>query len=79
MHAGAADRTVLGIGLSFLAFAVLSSADALTKLLSARYSVYEIAAVDGIAALLTLGVTNDPVPVGDVSRALNVAEGRMQL
>ena len=34
---------------------------------------------DGIAALLTLGVTNDPVPVGDVSRALNVAEGRMQL
>jgi drug/metabolite transporter (DMT)-like permease len=51
MHAVGADRTVFGIGLSFLAFAVLSSADALTKLLSARYSVFEIAVVDGIAAL----------------------------
>lgn len=48
----AADRTVLGIGLSFLAFAVLSSADALTKVLSGTYSVFEIAAVDGVAAVL---------------------------
>lgn len=34
---------------------------------------------DGIAALLQLGVESDPVPVLDVSRALNTAEGRMQL
>lgn len=47
----AADRTVFGIGLSFLAFALLSSADALTKVLSSTYSVFEIAAVDGVAAL----------------------------
>lgn len=37
------------------------------------------ALADGIAALLQLGVAPDPVPVLDVSRALNVAEGRMQL
>jgi len=48
----AADRTVFGIGLSFLAFAILSSADALTKLLANRgYSVFQIASIDGVAAL----------------------------
>ena len=47
----AADRTVFGIGLSFLAFALLSSADALTKVLSSTYSVFEIASVDAVAAL----------------------------
>jgi len=46
------DRTVFGIGLSFLAFLILSAADALTKVLSARYSVFEVAAVDAIFALL---------------------------
>ncbi|HEY4162313.1 MAG TPA: DMT family transporter [Dongiaceae bacterium] len=50
----AADRTVFGIGLSFLAFAVLSTADALTKVLSARYSVFQIASVDGVAALFVV-------------------------
>jgi drug/metabolite transporter (DMT)-like permease len=47
----AADRTVFGIGIAFISFLVLSTADALTKLLSARYSVFEIAFVDGIFAL----------------------------
>ena len=51
----AADRTVFGIGLSFLAFAILSSADALTKLLANRgYSVFQIASVDGVAALIVV-------------------------
>jgi S-adenosylmethionine uptake transporter len=49
-----ADRTVFGIGLAFLSFATLSMADALTKVLSARYSVFEVASVDGLAALLVL-------------------------
>jgi drug/metabolite transporter (DMT)-like permease len=49
-----ADRTVYGIGLSFLSFAVLSSADALTKVLSGTYSVFQVAAVDGVVALLVL-------------------------
>jgi drug/metabolite transporter (DMT)-like permease len=48
-----ADRTVLGIGLAFLAFAVLATADAVTKLLSGRsYSVFEVATIDAIFALL---------------------------
>jgi S-adenosylmethionine uptake transporter len=54
-HASTAtDRTVFGIGLSFLSFAVLSTADALTKVLSGTYSVFQIAAVDGVVALLVL-------------------------
>jgi drug/metabolite transporter (DMT)-like permease len=47
------DRTVLGIGLAFVAFAVLSVSDAMTKLLSSGYSVFEIAAIDAVIALLT--------------------------
>jgi S-adenosylmethionine uptake transporter len=54
MRPHAADRTVFGIGLSFLAFAILSSADALTKLLSARISVFEVAVVDAVCALAVL-------------------------
>ena len=46
-----ADRTVFGIGIAFVAFLILSMADALTKLLSARYSVFEIASVDAVFAL----------------------------
>lgn len=34
---------------------------------------------DGIAVLLQIGVEPDPVPVLAVSKALNAAEGRMQL
>lgn len=34
---------------------------------------------DGINALLTLGSEPDPLPVADVSRALNIAEGRANL
>ncbi len=48
----AADRTILGIGLAFLAFALLASADALTKVLSATYSVFQIASVDGVSAII---------------------------
>src|SRR4051794_24589767 len=49
----AKDRTVLGTGLGFLAFAVLATADALTKLLSTRgYSIFEVAAIDAVFALL---------------------------
>jgi drug/metabolite transporter (DMT)-like permease len=48
-----ADRTMLGTGLAFLAFAVLATADAVTKFLSARYSVFEVATIDAIFALLT--------------------------
>jgi drug/metabolite transporter (DMT)-like permease len=49
-----ADRTVLGTGLAFLAFAVLATADALTKLLSLRgYSVFQVATVDAVFALLS--------------------------
>ncbi len=47
-----ADRTVLGTGLAFLAFAVLATADAVTKFLSARYSVFEVATIDAVFALL---------------------------
>lgn len=48
-----ADRTVLGTGLAFLAFGVLATADALTKLLATRgYSVFEVASIDAIFALL---------------------------
>ena len=50
-NGAATDRTVLGIGLSFVSFAILSTADALTKVLSARYSVYQIASVDAVFAL----------------------------
>jgi drug/metabolite transporter (DMT)-like permease len=47
------DRTVLGTGLAFLAFAVLATADALTKLLSTRgYSVFEVATIDAVFALI---------------------------
>ena len=46
-----ADRTVFGIGIAFVAFLILSMADALTKLLSARYSVFEIASIDAVFAL----------------------------
>ncbi len=45
------DHTVLGIGLAFLSFGVLSISDAVTKLLSARYSIFEIAAADALCAL----------------------------
>jgi drug/metabolite transporter (DMT)-like permease len=48
-----ADRTMLGTGLSFLAFAVLATADAVTKFLSSRYSVFEVATIDAIFALMT--------------------------
>jgi len=44
---------MLGTGLAFLAFAVLATADAVTKFLSARYSVFEVASVDAIFALAT--------------------------
>jgi drug/metabolite transporter (DMT)-like permease len=48
-----ADRTMLGTGLALLAFAVLAIADAVTKLLSTRgYSVFEVATIDAIFALL---------------------------
>jgi len=48
------DRTVLGTGLAFLAFAVLATADAVTKLLSTRgYSVFQVATVDAVFALIT--------------------------
>jgi drug/metabolite transporter (DMT)-like permease len=51
---GHADRTMLGTGLGFLAFAVLATADALTKLLSERqYTVFEVAAIDAVFALAT--------------------------
>jgi len=33
----------------------------------------------GIEALLTLGLADDPLPVAEVSRALNIADGRMVL
>lgn len=46
-----ADRTVIGIGLAFLSFAVLSVSDAMTKLLSGTYSIFEVAAFDGVVAL----------------------------
>jgi drug/metabolite transporter (DMT)-like permease len=46
-----ADRTVFGIGIAFIAFLTLSTADALTKLLSQRYSVFELAVVDAVVAL----------------------------
>jgi drug/metabolite transporter (DMT)-like permease len=50
---GHKDRTVLGIGLAFLAFAVLATADAVTKLLSTRgYSVFEVATIDAVFALI---------------------------
>ncbi len=49
-----ADRTVFGIGLACLAFALLSSADALTKVLSSDYSVFQVASADGLAALLVV-------------------------
>jgi len=52
--AASADRTVLGIGLAFLAFAVLSVSDAMTKLLSATYSIFEIATVDGLVAIMVV-------------------------
>lgn len=45
------DRTLLGTGLAFTAFATLATADALTKLLSDRYSVFQIASVDAVFAL----------------------------
>jgi drug/metabolite transporter (DMT)-like permease len=50
----AADRTVLGIGLAFVSFLTLSTADATTKVLSVHYSVFEIATVDALAALIVL-------------------------
>lgn len=43
---------MLGTGLAFLAFAVLATADAVTKFLSSRYSVFEIATIDAIFALI---------------------------
>src|SRR5215510_662215 len=47
------DRTLLGTGISFIAFLVLSLADALTKLLADRgYSVFQIASIDAVFALL---------------------------
>jgi drug/metabolite transporter (DMT)-like permease len=48
-----ADRTMFGTGLGFLAFAILATADALTKFLSARTSVFEIATIDAVFALIT--------------------------
>ena len=50
---GVKDRTVLGAGLALLAFAVLATADAVTKFLSVRdYSIFEVAAIDAVFALL---------------------------
>jgi drug/metabolite transporter (DMT)-like permease len=49
-----ADRTMLGTGLGLLAFAVLATADAVTKFLSERYTVFEIATVDAVFALITV-------------------------
>ncbi len=46
------DHAALGIGLAFIAFATLSVSDAMTKLLSANYSVFEVASVDAVIALL---------------------------
>jgi drug/metabolite transporter (DMT)-like permease len=43
---------MLGTGLAFLAFAVLATADAVTKFLSQRYSVFEIAVIDAVFALI---------------------------
>ncbi|HEY1721004.1 MAG TPA: DMT family transporter [Magnetospirillaceae bacterium] len=45
------DRTVLGIGLAFLSFAILAVADAMTKLLSGGYSIFEVAVIDSIVAM----------------------------
>ncbi len=51
------DRTVLGIVLGLAAFGTLSVSDAMTKLLSSGYSVFEVASVDAvIAALISLPV-----------------------
>ena len=44
---------MFGTGLGFLAFAILATADALTKFLSARTSVFEIATIDAVFALIT--------------------------
>jgi drug/metabolite transporter (DMT)-like permease len=49
-----ADRTVFGIGIAFVSFLVLSMGDALTKLLSTRYSVFELAVIDAVFALLVV-------------------------
>ena len=46
-----ADRTVFGIGLAFLSFTVLSIADAMTKLLSGGYSIFEVALIDAVIAM----------------------------
>jgi len=48
------DATALGIGLSCLSFAILSGADALTKLLSSSYSIFELAAIDTLFAILVV-------------------------
>jgi drug/metabolite transporter (DMT)-like permease len=51
---GVKDRTALGAGLALLAFGVLATADAVTKLLSVRqYSVFEVATIDAVFALIS--------------------------
>src|SRR5690349_19176722 len=48
----AADRTVVGLGIAFVSFLLLSMADAGTKLLSERgTSVFQVAVVDAVFAL----------------------------
>jgi S-adenosylmethionine uptake transporter len=64
------DRTTLGIGLAFLSFAVLSGADALTKLLSSSYSIYQIGAIDAVFAALIV------FPV--IARAEGIASFRLR-
>lgn len=48
----ARERIVFGIALAATSFAILAAADALTKLLSSGYSIFEVAVVDGAFATL---------------------------
>jgi len=50
-----ADRTIFGLGLAFVSFATLSGSDTLIKLLSSRYSIFEIATIDAVVATLVAG------------------------
>lgn len=50
------DRTILGVGLAFVSFATLSGSDTLIKLLSPRYSIFEVASIDAAVATLVAGV-----------------------
>ena len=50
-----ADRSILGVGLAFLSFAVLSGSDTLIKLLSTRYSIFKSATIDAAIAMIVAG------------------------